>query len=356
MRFVFVNLMAIILLPAIGQDQGLVFNEVVHDFGVILEDYGTVEHTFNFTNKGNNPILITGVKPSCDCTVSTYTSDTVPEGGQGFVTVSFNPFNRPGPFRKSLIVTTNGEPNLITLYIEGVVKAKPRSIEEMYSVKMGDLRFKFSVFNFGMIKSHAPVTRGFEVYNDSDNLVAFEKKTKGPGYINIEFDRLVLEPKSTGIIYITYDPTKAELGYTVENIEIQTSEEPPFNHKKMKVVATIEEYFPPMTREELQRAPRVSVDKNIYDFGSAKSGATIKAAFTLSNSGYQPLKIRAIKSHCDCVKVDFDKNELQQNEPLVIRATFNTRERHGNQLISITIITNDPQKPMKIVQIKGRID
>jgi hypothetical protein len=356
MKYALILLMAALNVAAYSQNESIVFHETTHDFGLIHEQNGIVEHTFHFTNHGNTSLVIMGVNASCGCTTSGYTRDTVPPGGRGYVIASFNPYNRPGAFKQSLNVTTNSDPNIVTLYIEGNVRPTPRSASDEYRAKLGALRFKYVSLNMGMIKNNAPATRTFDVYNESDLPVTFSKNIQKPNNITINFDPQILPPKTLGKIEVVFDPTQSELGYTTENIVIQTNEPEPERNKNMRIVATIEEYFPPMTAEELDRAPRIVVDKNQHDFGSTTAGTSVNAAFTITNNGTDPLLIRAVRSHCDCLNVELDKDALDRNEQAVIRARFNTSGRQGNQLVSITIITNDPREPMKVVRVRGRLN
>jgi hypothetical protein len=356
MKYMFILLFILMQVSAFSQGSSVVFNDITHNFGLIQEENGIVEHSFLFTNTGNSSLVITGVNASCGCTTSGYTNDTVPPGGTGFVKASFNPYNRPGSFKKSLNVTTNGEPNLVTLYIEGNVRPMPRSAAEVFPAKLGALRFRFFSFNMGMIKNNAPASKTFDVYNDSDLPVTFSNNVKKPDHITILFEPQILPPQTLGKIVVTYDPEKSDLGYTTENIVILTNEREPNQNKNMRVVATVEEYFPPMTAEELARAPRIRFDKTQHDFGSTKSGNSINATFTITNNGHEPLLIRSVRSHCECLAIELDRDSINRNEQAVIRARFNTEGRVGNQLVSITVFTNDPQEPMKVVRVRGRLN
>jgi hypothetical protein len=357
MKYTFIILFAAVHFAAYAQNrQSVVFNETTHSFGQINEENGTVDYEFTFTNNGSAPLVILGVNASCGCTTSGYTTDTVPPGGKGFVKASYNPYNRPGAFKKSLNVTTNSDPNIVTLYIEGSVKPKARNISEEFPVKQGALRLKFASLNMGNVKNNALTTKSFDVYNDSDKPVSFSKNIQKPKNVVITFEPHVIPPKSIGSIVVTYDPTKSELGYITNDLVLQTNEPDQFKTKNLRIVATVEEYFPPMTAEELARAPRIAVDKRQHDFGSTTAGSGINASFTLTNIGHNPLLIRGVKSHCDCLTVEIDKESLNRNEQAVIRAKFNTAGRQGNQLISITIFTNDPQEPMKVVRVRGRLN
>ncbi len=84
------------------------FEEEIFDFGEVKEDGGTVTHTFTFTNKGEQPLIVHNVRASCGCTSPDWTRQPIQPGKRGFVKVTFDPRNRPGNFNKSAIVSTNG--------------------------------------------------------------------------------------------------------------------------------------------------------------------------------------------------------------------------------------------------------
>ena len=119
------------------------FAEETFDFGSIKEKNGPVDHKFVFTNKGNAPLLIQGVRASCGCTTPAWSKEPIPPGEKGFVTAKYNPKNRPGSFRKSLTITSNADPASKVLYIKGMVESKPRTAADLYRFKIGDLRFKY---------------------------------------------------------------------------------------------------------------------------------------------------------------------------------------------------------------------
>ena len=90
-----------------------------HDFGTIQKDV-PVEHEFEFTNTGSEPLLISSVKASCGCTVTAYTTDQIPAGGKGYVKATYNAA-KTGVFTKSVTVTANTESGAVQLFIKGEV-------------------------------------------------------------------------------------------------------------------------------------------------------------------------------------------------------------------------------------------
>lgn len=84
-----------------------------HDFGKIAQGE-PVTHTFYVKNTGNQPLLITRVKPSCGCTAADYTQEPIEPGEKGYLTATYNAA-ATGFFSKTIVVTTNVEDTPTTL-------------------------------------------------------------------------------------------------------------------------------------------------------------------------------------------------------------------------------------------------
>ena len=97
-----------------------------HDFGTIKEADGPVSCTFEFTNTGDKPLLIIDAAASCGCTRPEYPSKPIKPGKKGKIKVTYSPIGRPGFFKKTVKVKTNGKERNTTLHIEGKVIPKTK--------------------------------------------------------------------------------------------------------------------------------------------------------------------------------------------------------------------------------------
>jgi hypothetical protein len=96
------------------------FESEVHDFGNIVLGKPVV-YTFNFTNTGTAPIIISKVETTCGCTVPEYTKTPVKGGEKGFVKVTLTPSGAAGlPIVKSITLTSNARTTTKVLIIKGV--------------------------------------------------------------------------------------------------------------------------------------------------------------------------------------------------------------------------------------------
>lgn len=339
-----------------GQGKGkLEFIKNDHDFGEIKEDGGPAIYEFEFVNKGTAPLIVSHVRASCGCTTPGWSKEPVLPGEKGFVKAQYNPRNRPGNFRKSLTITTNGDPAVVHAYIKGKVLPRVKSLEEQMSLKIGSTRFKSRSVNMGKVTTEKAVQNSFDIYNDSADTLSLLEKYDAPEFIKLTFEPQVLAPKQVGKVNIVYDPVHDDnLGYNNHGITIYTNEENAAA-KKINVLATISEYFPPMSEEEMEKAPRMAITDRLQDLGKVNEGNKVTADFVLTNHGRSVLNIRKVKSNCACFMAELPKENIKPGKSITLKGTFDSTNRKGNQNKSITIYSNDPVDPIQVVSIKASI-
>jgi len=91
-------------------DELFVFEETEYDFGVIKQSGGIVEHDFNFTYVGEEPIVVTSTPGSCMCTTAEISQNEFQPGDSGVLTVYFHPnlhAEPEGHFFKSVLIMTD---------------------------------------------------------------------------------------------------------------------------------------------------------------------------------------------------------------------------------------------------------
>ncbi|MEJ6776984.1 MAG: DUF1573 domain-containing protein [Crocinitomicaceae bacterium] len=102
-------------------------------FAKDIHDYGNVEYggngqcTFEFTNTGNAPLIISNAKGSCGCTVPSWPKEPVAPGATASLSVKYDT-KRPGAINKSVTITSNASNSPTKVVrIKGTVKPKPTS-------------------------------------------------------------------------------------------------------------------------------------------------------------------------------------------------------------------------------------
>ncbi len=96
------------------------------DYGTVSKDNDSGIRTFEFTNTGNEPLILTNVKSTCGCTIPTFSKDPILPGKTGKIEVKYN--MNPGPIVKTITVESNAvnvENGLVAIKIKGLVIVKP---------------------------------------------------------------------------------------------------------------------------------------------------------------------------------------------------------------------------------------
>lgn len=141
MKFIFnIILLSLVVFGAKAQNNGAVFTfqEETHDFGNVLEGPAAV-YNFEFTNTGNEPLVIQNCSASCGCTTPSWSKDPIMPGGKGKITVSYDTKNRVGPISKTVYIQSNAvsSKERFELYIRGnvVAAANPDKVKLAPSVQ-----------------------------------------------------------------------------------------------------------------------------------------------------------------------------------------------------------------------------
>lgn len=94
-----------------------------YDFGTLKEG-PVAEHVFEFTNAGNEPLIIQNASASCGCTTPEWPKEPILPGKKGKIMVRYNTQGRVGQFNKEVYIQSNavmqGKERYI-LYIKGTV-------------------------------------------------------------------------------------------------------------------------------------------------------------------------------------------------------------------------------------------
>ena len=96
------------------------------DYGTVTKEEDSGIRSFEFTNTGDEPLIIKNVQSSCGCTVPSKPTEPIQPGQTGKIDVKYN--MNLGPIRKTITVETNAvnvEEGRVALKIKGEVIVKP---------------------------------------------------------------------------------------------------------------------------------------------------------------------------------------------------------------------------------------
>ncbi len=331
------------------------FNDPIHDFGTILEKDGDVSYTFTFSNKGNQPIILSSVTPSCGCTTPSWTKEPILPGKTGTITATYNPLGRPGPFDKSLTVISNGNPTSVLLRIKGEVVQKIPTVEEKYPVVVGSLRLQSSTIAFARLINTETKTEAIEVYNSgtSPATVSFGKL---PAHLSVKVEPSTIAAKQKATITCTYQASaKNDWGSVTDKLAFKVTSGKKITNGNLDVAATIMEDFSKLSPAEMDNAPYPQFKTTSYNFANVTQGAVITYSFSFTNTGKSDLQIRKIATESASVKGTSSKNVVKPGESADINISIATKDQSGIVAYSISVFSNSPRVPQLSLLVSGSI-
>lgn len=215
------------------------FEKTEHDFGTVVEG-NIASYEFEFTNTGNQPIIISNVRASCGCTTPYWTKEPVLPGQKGKIKAAYNSKGRPGAFNKSITITSNASQPSARLSIKGNVErptAEPKYTEEELAMSP-KIRFEQNAFNLGKVEMGQSVAKKITVYNDGKSPLTFKDMQStcncvsllgapeeiapgGKGEVEISVTPRLVAKRNESIHLFTNDITKskATVHYTIEVVK-----------------------------------------------------------------------------------------------------------------------------------------
>lgn len=101
--------------------------------------------------------------------------------------------------------------------------------------------------------------------------------------------------------------------------------------------------------------PIMKFESIVHDFGTITEGDKVETIFAFKNTGKTDLVINDAKGSCGCTVPEYPKTPLKSGETGIIKVSFNSAHKTGNQTKTVTLFTNTENKT-EILTIKAAIN
>lgn len=156
------------------------------------------EHTFILHNKGDSPLIITGVHSSCGCTAAMISNKTIPPGKQAKLQVRFNSKNFRGHIVKQVWVKSNDPKQHKKQFI-----VQANVIQEL-TVKPPHLVLR-------KFPKNKEIVRNLSLANHSDQSIQIKSVRSTSRYIVLSNVPTTLEPDEKIDITLTIHPQQSQV-------------------------------------------------------------------------------------------------------------------------------------------------
>lgn len=330
---------------------------VEHDFGVFKEESGRQSFDFVVKNNGTQPLVIQNISASCGCTTPEWTKSPIAPGGTGKVTAIYDPAGRPGAFNKTLTVYTNTTPQTTVLTIKGEVKPREKTVDELFTFPVGEVRFESVQMDFSSTKQGEKKIKTMAVINTSKSPAKIEFEGV-PQHLTLKVTPETLKPGEKGKVEGTYDASKnTSWGYTSDMVRLKINGSA-IQNVYYYISAKLVEDFSKLTPEQIAAAPVFKTASNTVDIGKMAQATQKDIEFQFKNEGKSDLMIRHVRATCGCTAVQQGTlNEgIKPGASGSIKATFNSGGYKGKVTKVIYVYTNDPKNPETTLMLTADVD
>lgn len=96
--------------------------------------------------------------------------------------------------------------------------------------------------------------------------------------------------------------------------------------------------------------PKLILSEESWHYGEVTPDKRPTHDFTIKNEGGEKLIIESVYSSCPCVLIELSEKEIQPGEEVLLKTIFDPTGYEGDVSKNITIKSNDPQNPEKIIK------
>jgi hypothetical protein len=194
---------------AIAQEKSMLFETTRIDGISIPEDGGPREFRFFFKNTGDEPLVVTRVATSCDCTVASYDKKPIPPGAGGEIKLVYHPAGHAGRLARTIAVYTSqsGTVPAQRLELNGEVTPARDKWAARYPVLLGgNLRAKRDRVSFGTVLDSQMREERVECVNVGDKPLKIGLlRATAPGWLTLETEPETIEPGEVADIVVKID-------------------------------------------------------------------------------------------------------------------------------------------------------
>ena len=179
----------------------------IFDFGDIKEIKGKVTHTFTLSNQSLQTYVISDVNTWCGCTTADYTKSPVRPGEKARVTVTYDPYNRPGRFSKECVVMLNDGSRYLRLWVKGNVLPYEHPVTEDHPYSFGHgLYMSNRVLPFRSLRVGERYAFSLRMANDTDKPMNVSFKRQPNNRLLQMPDTIQMAPRERRIVEVSYTP------------------------------------------------------------------------------------------------------------------------------------------------------
>ena len=202
--------------------------------------------------------------------------------------------------------------------------------------------------DFGDILQGEKVTHTFVISNSGGDVLKISDVRASCGCTAVKPEKNELAPGESTNLLVSFN-SAGRSGSQLKTVTVKTND--PDNPE---TVLTITAHVV-MEKKAGTSQPEAFFLETQHDFGKVIQGEVVEYTFQLENKGSSTLKISDIKTSCGCTAALLSKESIEPGDKGTLKVELDTKNRSGKMSRTITVQTNDPNEPSKVLTIYADI-
>jgi uncharacterized cupredoxin-like copper-binding protein len=202
-------------------------------------------------------------------------------------------------------------------------------------------------FDFGAIKQGETVSHTFVLTNSGGDLLKINNVRASCGCTAASPEKSELAPGESTNLTVKFNSTGRN-GNQVKTVTVFTND-PQSPEMKITISGNV------VNGEQSGGVPTIYFPEVQHDFGQVSEGEKVNYTFSFINKGTSELIIKDVKSSCGCTAALLSSSNIKPGQEGTIKVEFDTKNKSGKNSKTVTVQSNDPKDPTKILTIYADI-
>jgi len=203
-------------------------------------------------------------------------------------------------------------------------------------------------FDFGDIKQGETVSHTFVISNNGGDLLKITNVQASCGCTAAAPEKNELAPGESTNLIVKFNSAGRQ-GMQKKTVKIFTNDP-----QNPEMVITINGNVV-LAGENSGGLPTIYFTETQHDFGKVNEGEKVNYTFSFANKGTSVLTIKDIKTSCGCTAALLSQDNLTPGQEGTLKVELDTKNRSGKMSRTITVNSNDPKDPAKVLTIYADI-
>ena len=210
-------------------------------------------------------------------------------------------------------------------------------------------------YDFSNAPNGTSVEHSFVIYNGGGSLLKLGDLKTNCKCITANLDKNDLAPGDSAHVDVIY--VSKGKGSPQDNFITIRTNDPNNPDLKLFITRAYPDNKPTLSGMPVDSSfhPTITFKEISHDFGTVKQGKVVDYIFKFSNTGNTALIIKNITTSCGCTAAVAKSKEILPGDTGELRVQFDSAGKIGNVSRMISVVTNDPKNPRKILTISAEI-